>query len=159
MAPGGAGQAGYTPAMRSRVFKRAAGVVIFRSNPPGARILLLRAYRNWDLPKGRLEPAETSFQAAIREVREETGLSNLDFCWGEASIETEPYAGGKIVQFYAARSESGDVTLPINPALGRAEHHEFRWVTPREALALTVPRLQRVLSWAYGQAGIDPANA
>ena len=72
MTPGREERAGYTSTMRSRVFKRAAGVVIFRSSPPGSRILLLRAYRNWDLPKGRLEPAETSFEAAVREVREET---------------------------------------------------------------------------------------
>ena len=54
MTPGREGWAGYTPAMRSRVFKRAAGVVIFRSNPPGSRVLLLRAYRNWDLQKGSI---------------------------------------------------------------------------------------------------------
>jgi bis(5'-nucleosidyl)-tetraphosphatase len=145
--------------MRSRVFKRAAGVVIFRAGPSGVRVLLLRAYRNWDLPKGRLEPSETPFEAAIREVREETGLSDLQFCWGEESIETEPYAGGKVVRFYAARSEFGDVSLPINPNLGRAEHHEFRWVSPEDALSLTVPRLQRILRWAFGLAGIDHLNS
>jgi len=141
--------------MRSRVSKRAAGVVIFRAAPTGSWVLLLRAYRNWDLPKGRLEPSETPFEAAIREVREETGLSNLDFCWGDESIETEPYAGGKVVRFYVARSDEGEVSLPINPTLGRAEHHEFRWVSPEEALQLTVPRLQRVLRWALDQAGMD----
>ncbi len=141
--------------MRSRVSKRAAGVVIFRAAPTGSKVLLLRAYRNWDLPKGRLEPSETPFEAAIREVREETGLSNLDFCWGDESIETEPYAGGKVVRFYVARSDEDEVSLPINPTLGRAEHHEFRWVSPEEALQLTVPRLQRVLRWALDQVGMD----
>jgi bis(5'-nucleosidyl)-tetraphosphatase len=144
--------------MRSRVFKRAAGVVIFRAGSSGHRVLLLRAYRNWDLPKGRLEPSETPFEAALREVREETGLADLQFCWGEESIETEPYAGGKVVRFYAARSDAGEVSLPINPALGRAEHHEFRWVSPEEALTLTVPRLQRVLRWALALAGIEAPN-
>jgi bis(5'-nucleosidyl)-tetraphosphatase len=119
------------------------------------RVLLLRAYRNWDLPKGRLEPSETPFEAAIREVREETGLSEIEFRWGDDSIETEPYAGGKVVRFYAAHAASGEVSLPINPTLGRAEHHEFRWVSPEEALGLTVPRLQRVLRWACAQAGIE----
>jgi bis(5'-nucleosidyl)-tetraphosphatase len=140
--------------MRSRVLKLAAGVVVFRRGSAGERVLLLRAYRNWDLPKGRLEPGETSFEAAVREVREETGLSELNFCWGDASIETEPYAGGKVVRFYVARADEGDVSLPINPTLGRAEHHEFRWASPTEALSLTVPRLQRVLRFACGQAGI-----
>ena len=129
--------------------------MIFRAAPTGSKVLLLRAYRNWDLPKGRLEPSETPFEAAIREVREETGLSNLDFCCGDESIETEPYAGGKVVRFYVARSDEGEVSLPINPTLGRAEHHEFRWVSPEEALQLTVPRLQRVLRWALDQVGMD----
>lgn len=140
--------------MRTRVLKQAAGVVVFRFREDTVRVLLLRAYRNWDLPKGRLEPGETPFEAAVREVREETGLSNLDFRWGDAHVETEPYAGGKVVRFYAARADEGEVSLPINPALGRAEHHEFRWVSPAEALQLTVPRLQRVLRWAFAQAGI-----
>ena len=145
--------------MSSRVLKYAAGVVIVRLGPAGPRVLLLRAYRNWDLPKGRLEPSETPFEAANLEVREETGLSDLNFHWGDDSIETEPYAGGKVVRFYVAQSESGDVSLPINPTLGRAEHHEFRWVSPADALGLTVPRLQRVLRWAFEHAGIATSNA
>jgi bis(5'-nucleosidyl)-tetraphosphatase len=146
--------------MRSRSPKRAAGVVVVRDTADGPRFLLLRAYRNWDLPKGRLEPGETPLEAAIREVREETGLGDLDFRWGEESIETEPYAGGKVVRFYVARSPDGVVTLPVNPELGRAEHHEFRWVTLPTALNLTVPRLQRVLRWAAGRIGLDvPAGA
>jgi len=129
-------------------------VVVVRDTADGPRVLLLRAYRNWDLPKGRLEAGETTLEAAIREVREETGLSDLDFAWGEDSIETEPYAGGKVVRFYVARSPAGEVSLPINPALGRAEHHEFRWLGIDAALSLTVPRLQRVLQWAVARAGL-----
>ncbi len=145
--------------MRSRSVKRAAGVVVLRETADGPRFLLLRAYRNWDLPKGRLEAGETALEGAVREVREETGLADLDFAWGEQFIETEPYAGGKVVRFYVARSPAGAVTLPINPLLGRAEHHEFRWVGLATALALTVPRLQRVLRWAAELVGIEvPAS-
>ncbi|MEI8296708.1 MAG: NUDIX domain-containing protein [Pseudomonadota bacterium] len=139
--------------MRSRGVKLAAGVVVVRDTQDGMRFLLLRAYRNWDLPKGRLEAGETPLEAAIREVREETALLDLDFAWGDASIETEPYAGGKVVRFYVARSVGGAVSLPINPTLGRAEHHEFRWVSLDTALALTVPRLQHVLQWAVDRIG------
>jgi bis(5'-nucleosidyl)-tetraphosphatase len=140
--------------MRSRGQKRAAGVVIVRDTPAGPEVLLLRAYRNWDLPKGRLEPGETPLQGAVREAREETGLADLDFAWGEECIDTEPYAGGKIVRFYVARTSGDGVSLPINPELGRAEHHEFRWLPFATALALTVPRLQRVLRWAAERMGL-----
>ncbi len=140
--------------MPSRGPKRAAGVVVIRDTPDGPRVLLLRAYRNWDLPKGRLEPGETPLDGALREAREETGLDDLDFAWGEQSIDTEPYAGGKVVRFYVARTMSQAVTLPINPQIGRAEHHEFRWLPFQAALGLTVPRLQRVLRWAAAEIGL-----
>ncbi|HXQ32067.1 MAG TPA: NUDIX domain-containing protein [Steroidobacteraceae bacterium] len=141
--------------MRSRSQKRAAGVVIVRQTAGDPRVLLLRAYRNWDLPKGRLEEDETPLEGAIREAREETGLGDLVFAWGEDSIDTEPYAGGKVVRFYVARAPDTDVTLPVNPALGHAEHHEFRWVPFAEALRMTVPRLQRVLRWAAERIGLE----
>jgi bis(5'-nucleosidyl)-tetraphosphatase len=129
-------------------------VVVVRDTPDGHRLLLLRAYRYWDMPKGRVERDETLFECAVREVREETGLTDLDFAWGEVSVDTEPYAGGKVVRFFIARADDKTVTLPINPAIGRAEHHEFRWVPFETALSLTVPRLQRVVRWAAGVIGL-----
>lgn len=141
--------------MRSRGQKRAAGVVVVRDTADGPKVLLLRAYRNWDLPKGRLEDGETPLEGAMREAREETGLADLVFAWGEDSIDTEPYAGGKVVRFYLARTPGAAVTLPINPEIGRAEHHEFRWLSFRAALGLTVPRLRRVLRWAAGRMAIE----
>lgn len=126
-------------------------------DPAGQRrYLVLRAFRNWDLPKGRLEAGETPFAAAIRETREETGIADLDFPWGEDYLETEPYAGGKIVRFYVAEVQARTVSLPINPALGRAEHHEYRWVTFEQGVELLVPRLRRILTWADGVISATP---
>ncbi len=144
-------------AMRSRATKRGAGVVVVRDLSGHREFLLLRAYRNWDLPKGGMEAEETPLQAAMREVREETGLHDLEFLWGEDTIDTEPYAGGKVVRFFVARSAGAPVSLPINPSLGRAEHHEYRWVSHDQALALTVPRLRRVLHWALERIESNPS--
>jgi 8-oxo-dGTP pyrophosphatase MutT (NUDIX family) len=41
------------------------------------RILFIRRNGRWDLPKGWLEQGETKEEAALREVREETGVSDL----------------------------------------------------------------------------------
>ena len=51
---------------------RAAGAVVFRRTAQGVRYLVLRAYANWDFPKGLLEAGESDFNAAQREVAEET---------------------------------------------------------------------------------------
>jgi bis(5'-nucleosidyl)-tetraphosphatase len=81
-------------------------------------------------------------------VREETTLDVLDFHWGEDFFETAPYSGNKVARYYLAGSERQQVELPVNPALGRPEHHEFRWVGFDEALKLVVPRISDVLAWA-----------
>ena len=128
--------------------KLAAGAVVVRRVDDRWHCLVLRVYRNWDFPKGLVEPGEEPLEAALREVAEETGLRDLVLRWGEVWCETEPYAGGKVARFYVAESASGKVTLPVNPALGRPEHHEFRWLDFDAAAALLPPRLQRVLRWA-----------
>jgi 8-oxo-dGTP pyrophosphatase MutT (NUDIX family) len=130
-----------------------AGVVVVHCVSGEYRYLLLRAYRNWDFPKGLVEPDESPLAAAAREVTEETGLSNLDFRWGEVCFETEPYAGGKIARYYIALAASPNVVLSINPVLGRAEHHEHRWMSYEAARDVLVPRVRGALDWARGLIG------
>jgi 8-oxo-dGTP pyrophosphatase MutT (NUDIX family) len=56
----------------------AGGVVFRRANGDQALFLLIRdSYRNWGLPKGHLEAGEEAADAALREVAEETGLTDL----------------------------------------------------------------------------------
>ena len=56
---------------------RAGGGAVWRRVPTGVDVVLVHrpAYDDWAFPKGKLEPGETDEQAAVREVREETGLS------------------------------------------------------------------------------------
>ena len=128
--------------------ERAAGAVVFRRTDRGLRLLVLRAYRNWDFPKGLVEPGESELDAARREVAEETGLSDLDFPFGDAHCETLPYALGKVARYYLAETDQAAVELPVSPELGRPEHHEWRWVSFDEAEEVLPPRLARVLDWA-----------
>jgi bis(5'-nucleosidyl)-tetraphosphatase len=128
-----------------------AGVVVVRLDGPEPRYLLLRAYRNWDFPKGEVEAEEAPLETALREVEEETGLTGLDFRWGRPYHETPPYAGGKVARYYlAACDDPGSVRLGENRELGRPEHHEYRWLTASEAGGLLVDRIRRVLEWAVG---------
>ncbi len=127
---------------------RSAGAVVFRRTERGVRLLVLRAYKNWDFPKGLVENAEDMLSAARREVKEETGLSDCDFPFGEEHKETLPYANNKVARYYLAETGQHAIELPVNPALGRPEHHEFRWVSFDEAEDLLPPRLAGVLVWA-----------
>lgn len=127
-----------------------AGVVVVRRHRDGPRYLLLRAYEYWDFPKGMVEPGEEPLAAAVREVLEETGLSLRpeDFLWGKGYQETPPYGMGKVARYYVAESAQGEPYLPVNPALGKPEHEEWRWVSYEEARRLLSSRLKSVLNWA-----------
>ena len=60
------------------VEEHSAGGVIFRRGTAGEQVLLIKdAYRNWGFPKGHLEEGEEAAQAALREITEETGLTDL----------------------------------------------------------------------------------
>ena len=127
-----------------------AGVVVVHGAHAAVQYLLLRAYKNWDFPKGLVEPGEQPLAAAMREVKEETTLENLCFDWGESYIDTGPYNKGKISRYYIARSDNTQVHLPINPELGFPEHQEARWVGFEAALNMVSPRLKPVIHWASG---------
>jgi 8-oxo-dGTP pyrophosphatase MutT (NUDIX family) len=127
--------------------KLAAGMVIVRRFADGWRWLMLRAYRNWDFPKGEVGSDEDPLAAARREVEEETALSAVILRWGEDHCETAPYRG-KVARYYLAEAPSGNVSLPVSAELGRPEHHEFRWLDLDQAQALAPARLQPILAWA-----------
>ncbi len=56
-----------------KVVEAAGGVVLNSNN----EILLIFRKGKWDLPKGKLDPGETKRRAAIREVKEETGVKKI----------------------------------------------------------------------------------
>lgn len=121
---------------------------MLRETAEGWRFLLLRAFNHWDFPKGMVEPGEEPRAAAIREVYEESVIDDLDFAWGDAYVETGPYSRGKVARYFIARTGRSDISLPVNPELGRPEHSEYRWVDLHEAQQLVSARVQPVLNWA-----------
>jgi 8-oxo-dGTP pyrophosphatase MutT (NUDIX family) len=89
----------------------------------------------WALPKGNLDPGERPEQAALREVREETGVEGrLVEKLGDVKY-TYTRPGGvrvfKIVSFYllrAGRGRIGEIEEPM-----RIEVAEARWLPLDEA--------------------------
>jgi bis(5'-nucleosidyl)-tetraphosphatase len=139
-------------------YRLSSGVVVVNGAQTGLKFLLLRAYRNWDFPKGLVEAGEEPIDAAVREVREETTLEGLAFDWGLEFMETGPYNKGKISRYYIARSQETQVLLPVNPELGRPEHHEARWVDFAQALIMVSPRLQPVVHWSHAIVTREPID-
>ncbi|HEX9887543.1 MAG TPA: NUDIX hydrolase [Longimicrobiales bacterium] len=103
------------PRPRERREDSAGGVVI-RSIDGRIHVLLIKdPYKNWGLPKGHLEEGETSVEAALREVTEETGLSDLHLGPELGTIDWHFRQDGegvhKFCVFFLMRSERGE-TIP-----------------------------------------------
>ena len=124
------------------------GVVVARKTDTGWVTLMLRAFHHWDFPKGIRELGEEPMQAAIREVGEETGVTELSFDWGDRFFETGPYSRGKIARYFIATTTQEEVEMGISPETGEPEHHEWRWVTFDEAFDLGAPRVRSIVQWA-----------
>ena len=126
-----------------------AGVVVVNLTNRKLHFLLLRAYRNWDFPKGMVEPGEAPIDAALRELLEETSIGEVSFDWGPIFVETGPYRKGKVARYYIARSKQREIELKISRELGFPEHQEACWVSFEKALAIVSPRLKPVVQWAH----------
>jgi 8-oxo-dGTP pyrophosphatase MutT (NUDIX family) len=112
-----------------------AGGVVIRRTPEGAEVALAaRRTRKgdlaWGLPKGLVEPGEQPEQAALREVREETGLeAEILESLGETSYwyVWEGERVRKKVAFFLMEATGGDISLHDH------EMEEIRWVPLAEA--------------------------
>lgn len=100
-----------------------------------------------------LETGETSLQAAIREIGEETGIDDLDFAWGDGFLDTGPYSRGKVARYFIARTPQAAIEMGISPQTGRPEHHEARWLSFDDAYDISAPRVRLVVQWARNVIG------
>ncbi len=113
-----------TPAMTQAPAKRAA-----RPKPKSKPVLCL--------PKGLVDPGEKPLEAALREVREETGLTaSLVTKLGDSKyVYVRSWGDGekvfKIVSFYLLRYESGRID-DVSDAM-RIEVARAKWVLLRDA--------------------------
>lgn len=116
-----------------------AGGVVFRINKGTAEIVIVRIVpeMRWQLPKGIIDPGETIEEAALREVREESGIvaelvspiETIEY-WFVADRDGERIKYHKFVHFFLMQYKSGDIADHDH------EVDEARWVEIETALEM-----------------------
>ncbi len=111
-----------------------AGGVIFRRLDAGYHVLLIRdSYKNWGFPKGHIEAGEDAAAAAIREIREETGLANLILHGPIQDIDWFFRFRGKLIHktchFFLFESPAGTATPQRDEGIS-----DVRWLALEDAL-------------------------
>lgn len=129
---------------------------------PNGRVLLAHATdtTHWDIPKGQGEEAETPREAALRELREETGIA-----LGAERLKDLgrfPYRRDKDLHLFAARVAEREVDLAqcvctsLFPSRRDGsmipEMDAFRWVTPLELPQYASKSLTRLFETALSLA-------
>jgi bis(5'-nucleosidyl)-tetraphosphatase len=115
--------------------ERSAGVIVFRKGEGGENLYLLLDYGHyWDFPKGHIEAGEDERAAALRELSEETGITDVelmdDFRHEIVYFFRPPGRGlvRKTVVFLIGEAKSEKVTISH-------EHVGYEWLRGDEALA------------------------
>ena len=114
-----------------------------------ATVLCVRAYSNWDFPKGQLEEGESHVGAAIRETEEETTMQHgADYILSGPPAGATTYGTGakkKTATYYIGmRMSKKTPFLPVSEELGKPENDEFRWVPLSKLHSLMPGRLQSI---------------
>lgn len=108
-----------------------AGGVVVREHQGVLEVAVIRprGKQVWALPKGHVDPGEKPEQAALREVREETGISaRLERQLGEIKYFYQ-FRGARIfktVAFFLFWFEGGDIDQ-LDPSM-RVEVDEAKWI-------------------------------
>ena len=124
-----------------------AGGVVYRKSGGGLEIVILTRGQGkvFCLPKGKIEKAETPEQAALREIREETGLTGaIEKEIGKIKYsfitEEDKAVVNKTVTFFLVKYVSGDTKDHDTDA------EDVRWLPVKEALKImTYPSERQIV--------------
>lgn len=113
--------------------EKSAGVIVYIEKPDGNQFLLLNyPTGHWDFIKGKIEDGEDLHQTAVREAKEETGISDLEFINGfEEKINYNFQYDGELIEkevvFFLAKTKTQNVNISY-------EHLDYTWLDYHQAL-------------------------
>ena len=113
-----------------------AGIVLFRKEESKNLFLLLHyPSGHWDFVKGKMEKGESIHETAIRETKEETGITDVTFLdnfeeWIEYNFQYQGELVHKKVVFFLAETNTKDVEISH-------EHLDYTWVDYNTAMEKT----------------------
>ena len=112
-----------------------AGIILFNEIVDKEFLLLNYPSKHWDFVKGKMEKDETPLETALRETKEETGISDVEFIDGfKEEIEYYFYADNqeihKKVIFFLGKTKTRNIILSD-------EHLDYIWLEFDNALNRT----------------------
>ncbi len=104
-----------------------AGIVLFRKEDSKILFLLLHyPSGHWDFIKGKMEKGESTHETAIRETKEETGITDITFLenfeeWIKYDFQYQGELVRKKVVFFLAETKTKEVMISH-------EHLDYTWM-------------------------------
>ena len=104
-----------------------AGMVLFRKEDSKILFLLLHyPSGHWDFIKGKMEKGESTHETAIREAKEETGITDITFLenfeeWINYDFQYQGELVHKKVVFFLAETKTKEVMISH-------EHLDYTWM-------------------------------
>ena len=127
--------------------EKSCGAVVYIRTPNVKYLLLQYEAGHWDFVKGNVEKGETEQQTAVRELGEETGITDAQFINGFKEIISYFYKRQgavvlKEVVFFLMETKTSEIKLSF-------EHVGFTWLSYEEAMKkLTFKNARDVLQKA-----------
>jgi len=131
---------------------QAAGGLVVRRHGGELQIVLVHrpVHQDWSFPKGKLEAGETFELAALREVREETGMSCRLLRFVGHTEYVDRKGRPKAVAYWVMAAESGVFSR-------NEEVDELRWLTLHDASrTLSYPRDRELVAVLMAADQVDP---
>ncbi len=104
-----------------------AGIILFRKEDSKILFLLLHyPSGHWDFIKGKMEEGESTHETAIREAKEETGITDITFLenfeeWIKYDFQYQGELVHKKVVFFLAETKTKEVMISH-------EHLDYTWM-------------------------------